>query len=362
MQYLREKQHYIDRYDLITIEICLDYYWSIKDGLEKERHKANFKKFNKEEFDREVHKVASYTVNAIKDERYRHKAEKIREWIERDQRMQDKLDNAVPPVGIYCKECHASTKLASTDLMNSYQDDSYVLFMFECTKCNKRQPVYEDGKEWHYEPPRCPKCEASLKSKIDRQKNGVLVFTYSCLNCSYIRKDVDDLKKSRKESQEKEVRDKKLLGEYRNEFCLNDTNGPAYIASMDRLINFTKEWEEREKKKKDPIYQKANSLKKLKLIELKELIEKMIEKQGYKDLQFGKPEIGRNVIVDFSATDTKESRKEYDSRTQLQKLMRVGLEDTNWRLMSDGISYRLGILTGKLKAYELEEDLVKLIA
>lgn len=35
--------------------------------------------------------------------------------------------------------------------------------------------------------------------------------------------------------------------------------------------------------------------------------------------------------------------------------------DTNWRLMTDGISYRTGILTGRLRAYETEEDLLRLV-
>lgn len=57
-----------------------------------------------------------------------------------------------------------------------------------------------------------------------------------------------------------------------------------------------------------------------------------------------------------------EDRKEYDSTNKLKKLIKVALEETNWRLMTDGIHYRLGILTGRLKAYEREEDLVKLVA
>jgi hypothetical protein len=45
----------------------------------------------------------------------------------------------------------------------------------------------------------------------------------------------------------------------------------------------------------------------------------------------------------------------------LKKLIQKALEDTNWRLMSEGISYRLGYLKGRLRAYESEEDLKKLV-
>jgi len=59
--------------------------------------------------------------------------------------------------------------------------------------------------------------------------------------------------------------------------------------------------------------------------------------------------------------DSKSDRKDYDSRKTLKKLVDSALEETNWRLMSDGISYRLGYLNGRVKAYESEEDLRKLV-
>lgn len=356
MKYLYEEQHYIDRYDLHTIEECLDYYWAIKDGFVKDRDK--FKKFTDEEFKKEVHKCVSYAINVIKIERYRHKAERIKEWIDADRKTQEKYDNANPPDDIYCKECFSRTKVTSKDLLDS--DNDQVLFMFACIKCNKRQALYEDGAEWHYESPHCPKCNSPLKSEsID--KDEVSTTTYPCSNCSYTKKDVFDFKKSREERMKKKVRDKKLLAEYREEFCYNDKVGPEAVMSLDNIVRFAKEMEEKEKKEKNPIYQKAKQLKTLKIGQLKELLEKTIEKEGYQDLAFAKPDMGQYVIIDFSVNDTKDDRQEYDSTHILQKLVKKTLEDSNWRLMSEGISYRLGILTGRLKAYEREEDLVGLV-
>ena len=71
--------------------------------------------------------------------------------------------------------------------------------------------------------------------------------------------------------------------------------------------------------------------------------------------------MGRDVYVGFSCLDSKSDRNDYDSRKTLKKLVDSALEDTNWRLMSDGISYRLGYLNGRVKAYEGEEDLKKLV-
>lgn len=50
-----------------------------------------------------------------------------------------------------------------------------------------------------------------------------------------------------------------------------------------------------------------------------------------------------------------------DSRKTLKKLVDEALEETKWRLMSDGISYRLGYLNGRLRAYEREEDIKNLV-
>jgi hypothetical protein len=122
------------------------------------------------------------------------------------------------------------------------------------------------------------------------------------------------------------------------------------------------EWKEKEKKDKDPLIQKVRNLKKLTVSQLGKLIEDTMEKAGYKGLKFWKPEMGQYVIIDFSVNETKDDRQESDSISTLKKLIKSILEDTNWRLMIEGINYRLGILTGRLKAYEKEEDLIKIVS
>jgi len=134
------------------------------------------------------------------------------------------------------------------------------------------------------------------------------------------------------------------------------------LHSLEQLARLMDEWKETEKNNKDPLVQKARKLKMLTVVQLEKLIEDTIEKEGYKDLKFGKPEMGQYVIIDFSVNETKDDRQETASRNTLKKLIKEILEDTNWRLMSDGINYRLGILTGRLKAYEREEDLIKIIS
>ena len=43
----------------------------------------------------------------------------------------------------------------------------------------------------------------------------------------------------------------------------------------------------------------------------------------------------------------------------LKALVSKALENTNWKLMSDGITYRMGILKGRIRGMEKEKDLLK---
>lgn len=359
-RYLKEYHYYVDHYDLQTIEDCLDYYNGIKGRLKKERPTEELKKLSDKEFYREISKTASYVVNIMKAKRYERKKEVIHEWIERDRKIQERYDNAIPPEGVLCKRCFSPTKDFSKDLHNPYGENSKILFLFECPKCKKRQALYDDGMEWKLEKQNCPKCNQPLDEKSTYTKD-ILTTVHSCPNCSYKNKETYDFKKSEKENKKREAREKKLLTEYREDFCVNDEVGENMLHAYELLSKLYDEYKEKERRKKDPIIQQIQKLKKLTVIQLKKLIGGSLKKESYTDLKFGKLEIGKYVIVDFSVLETMDDRKEYNSQQILRKLIKRLLEDTNWRLMSDGIDYRLGILTGRLKAYEREEDLIEIL-
>lgn len=359
-RYLKDDQYYIDRYDLYTIEECLSYSKGIRGRFENKKYEEEFKKFNKEEFDREANKVTSLIINIIEARMYEHKKEAIHKWMEQDRKMQEKFDNAVPPYEVLCNECSSPTRVMLKDLRYLGETNNKVLFIFECLKCKKRQALYEDGTKWHSEKPRCPECNSPLDDKYTYNKN-VLATIYSCPNCSYRKEEVDDFNKSEKEQEAREARENKLLAEYRKEFCVDDKTGEEMLRSYEQLSRLVSEFKEKEKKDKDPLIQKARQLKKITVIQLRKLVEGTLEKEGYIDLKFGKPEIGKHVIIDFSVIETEDNREEYNSQNTFKKLINRLLKNTNWRLMSDGIHYRLGILTGRLKAYEREEDLVRIL-
>lgn len=92
-----------------------------------------------------------------------------------------------------------------------------------------------------------------------------------------------------------------------------------------------------------------------KIAELTPILQSRLEKAGYVEFSLDKPEVGKIVYIGFSCLDSKSDRRDYESRKTLQTTVRKAFSDTNWRLASDGIAYRLGYLTGRLRAYENED-------
>ncbi len=95
-------------------------------------------------------------------------------------------------------------------------------------------------------------------------------------------------------------------------------------------------------------------------MELEKRLSEPLAKANYVKFALDKPEEGRFFIVPFSVQDANSSRKENDSVHTLQKLLKDSLKDTNWRLMSDHLSYRLGYISGRIRGYESDEDLMQL--
>ncbi len=104
-----------------------------------------------------------------------------------------------------------------------------------------------------------------------------------------------------------------------------------------------------------------DKIKKLTFVQLKNLLSPILEKAHYINLEFDNPDIGKDVQFVFTVNDSNDTRQELASEADLKKLIKKTLEDTNWRLMSEGIRYKLGILTGRLRGFENEEDLLELV-
>jgi hypothetical protein len=317
-KYLKEEEFYSDLYDLSTIKECL----SVVEFWDKRNRSSEDIK------DKLGRCALDFQLYFIKGERYRAKKSFIQERMDEGRRKDEKLERTVEPEDIYCDKCQMAMKVIFKDL---YCSTLRVLFFFECPKCCKRRGVFDDGQEY-----------VSKGAKLSMAELA-----------EWDREDA--------EWKEQKKKDKHLLEEYRHKFCLSEAEGEEYILSSDRLKEMANFCKSLEQKKADPDYEKAMNLKKLTIVELEKFLKGILEKEKYIRLALDKPVIDKHVIVPLTVQDEDSSRNEYDSIHVLGRVLKKNLEGTNWRLMSQGVNYRLGFLSCQLKGYEQEADLIQII-
>lgn len=367
MQYLKDKQDYIDRYDLITIKECLDNIRMLQGVGKKMEADSKMKLMPKQELDRNLNLMMGRYLFFIKAHRYKNRATTIDQWIEQDQAKQDKQDNTPPP-DIDCPKCKAPMVADDFRHLEDWPEDKpmRVMFIFDCPKCKNRLGAYDDGEIREPKPDTCPDCSSELDRKVTK-KNKVITTTYKCKGCGYSKKDVLDLnkddeehKKWEEEQKVKEAHEKKLLAEYRGEFCLSEDEGKEYIETLEAM-EVAKEVKEEVLAEMDtPAHEKLLSINKITITDLETLVNKALDGTGFTHLSFGNPDMDRHVQVPFTIQETKPKRRDRESISDLYDLLKSAFKDTNWRAPKDSISYRLGFLSGKIKGYESEDDLLKL--
>jgi len=358
MEHLKDKQDYIDRYDLYTIEKCLKAIEFWREAYVRHLKSEEAKKFSAGDKAKGFNWVANQELFQIKGTRYRQKEETIKQWMDEDRIKQDKYDNTAEPQDIHCPNCkkimHAKLKHLDT-----LDDLSRMMFLFECSPCKNKLWIYEDGKMRESTPNLCAKCKSEAKMSAIKETKDKIIWKISCKSCGFSETTVDDLEKSRIDRKKREEEEGKLLEQCRDEFC-SEEEGKQSLEYIEALKIVPQVYEEELRKYDSFAYQQVAGLKKLTVVELEKLLNEIFEKEQYLKLTFNNPEIGQHVIVSFSIQDGNSSRKESESVINLQKIIKNTLDGTNWRLMSDGLSYRLGFISGRLKGYEREEDFFEL--
>jgi hypothetical protein len=349
---LQDYIYYSELYDRMTIDECECWDSEVYDA-----HAKSGEKFDPEKPSRRLHGglLADLHLYFVKGERYLDKETTINEWMKRDQEKDEKLENAIEPKGVRCLHCSRSlTNCTSRDLMTDSKGKEEVVFMFECDKCHKRRAYWENGVEWRPKPVLCEKCRSEMESNHVK-KDDIIETTYYCPQCHH--KTVDSMDFSTKE----EVIDPGFESK-RKKYCLSKEEGIEYSFGKQHLeaaTNLMKKVEEREEN--SDLYDAIAKIKKLTVAELQSFLDPVIEKAGYAKLEFEKPDIQRDVILGFGIQDVKSGRNDRESIYDLQRLLKTTLKLTNWRLMSDGVNYRLGYLQGRLKGVEGEDNLRKLV-
>lgn len=349
-KYLKPKQYYIDLYDRVTIEHCRDLE---KDYQEQMKDRIGKKVIEKDRAIISAFRLATYFVSG---EDYLKKEETVNKWMKADQEKDELLENAKPPINIVCKNCGSIMDVSLRTLHHKHNNkEDEVIFFFKCSSgCKKQRAFFTDGEEYLSRPHFCKKCQGETKEKNKRDGNKIITI-YVCLNCNYEETEVLNL------STKKEKEDKNFEKD-RVRFCLNEEQGKKYYnskASLEILGDFIKEIKVKEENKE--LYDKAGELEKLTINDLEKRLVQTLKKDGYVKFELGKPEINKYFIVDFSVRDEQSGRNRNESEYALKKIIKLTLKNTNWRLMSDGVIYRAGFITGRFKCYESEEELLKLV-
>lgn len=355
--HLKDRQIYEDRYDSTTVfraRIDMKLFLSFRDKwLEKMPENEE----NKYRNSWHLNHLYMITVGSKLVDRYNDRESAIAAMMAddeaRDVRMSAARLNAEP----YCEHC-GKTGLRITDKMFMHRDgkdDEDVLFMLRCPRCEKNTAVWEDSSLWERRHTKCPNCQSVMEEKSNRRAE-VITTTYTCPKCSHMYEDKLDLKREEEPEDPDYDEDRRI-------YCLQDETIRKEHQDakyrLDDLIRLGKEM--KEKQDNADIYDAVAAIKKPKIAELIPLLQPVLEKAGYIEFSLDRPEMGKDVFVGFNCLDTKSDRNDYDSTKTLEKLVKKTLADTNWRLMSDGIRYRLGYLSGRIRAYEREEDLKQLV-
>ncbi|HMQ01534.1 MAG TPA: hypothetical protein PKD79_00475 [Candidatus Doudnabacteria bacterium] len=357
MLFLKNKQHYIDLYDRHTIEECRRILSQPYDG-EAIKKELKEKKLDEKEGLRVLSAAYNLYIYFYTGDRYIQKEETIRHWMQVDEAKDKLLEAAQAPEDITCLTCGRLMFVSSKDLCLGIGDkEDRVLFMYECPlKHLPRRAFYNDGQEFSREKPTCPKCRSEL-IETDKKTKFKLTTLITCPNCDY--KDKYEYNFSKKEIEPKPDPN---YEKDRARFCLSEKEGQEFINSQEnikQLGRLVDEMQEREKNKDS--YDQVAKLKKLKITELQELLVPVLEKAGYIKLQFKEPDTTKDFILPFLVYDHKPDREDRYSTSELEKLLRQTLKETNWRLMTSGVTYRLGMLEGRLHGYVREEDLLRLV-
>lgn len=290
-------------------------------------------------------------------DRYDDRTRRIDEMMAADAAKDERISDGRLAAEPACRHC-GKTGLRIIDKLLVNRDgfdDEQVLFMLNCSSCSKKSTFWSDGIAWEHRRTLCPKCSTTM-NETDKRKGKLITTTYSCPACRHMYKDELDLTIKEPEVDSKYELDRHL-------FCLIDEKNLIEHRDAKRryegMAEMGRQWKEKEDNKH--IYDAIAELKKLKIAELIPLLTPELEKAGYTEFHLDQPEMGRDVYIGFSCLDSKSERDDYESRSTLKNLVSEVLKNTNWRLTTHGVSYRLGYLNGRLRAYERDEDLKKLV-
>lgn len=348
MKYIKTDEEYAIHYDKFTVEMCRDFLklHIVDDTFESDTEEERLEKSVK-------NLCGNVGFEFYKTQLYAEKKNTIAEWKRDDEKRDNLIENAIWNYGdVKCLSCGGSMECEFKDLEESNSlDNARVMFFFTCSGHRKRL-FYDNGKEYEVEEKKCIKCFSKTSSLSKREKQSITTI-YTCNKCNNKETEVFNLSVGKEDP---------LFEEDRKKYCLSEKLGNAQMIGMTNLEHCSKIWKEKEKNK--DIYEKIDKVEKVTILDLESRLSKPLEKSGFVRFHFRDPERSPNVelYVPFVVYDEKKDRASLQSSFALKGLLKRLLKDTNWRLMSDGVIYKVGMLEGRLRVYDTEQEMIKLVS
>lgn len=350
-QHLKDRSYYEEMYDRHTVEQCRRYeqpHPVSEDAEDKENELTDGQK------QWALDLATEWLLLQVVGDRFLEREHAIDEWIEHDRKRDEMMERARTPL-LRCPSCGRAMecvyKHLNFDIDNSKRE--WIEFFLACKPCKQSKTVFENGFEVPEKPSLCIKCSKAVETTT-RKKGGKEYFVDTCKHCGHV-EETPLFSGRKKEPTQEEIE----CFEYdKRRFCLTSAQGQRYKLWVEGMKQMQEKTEEQEANVE--YYDKLADIKKLNIAGLEKALKTAIKKAKYADLHITMPPPDRQIVVNFSVRDTQEKRESYDSAKTLEKLFEKALEETNWALMSDGVHNRLGVLSGRIRGYETDEDLQEL--
>jgi hypothetical protein len=264
-----------------------------------------------------------------------------------DDEKKDRLVARYPvPEIVRCNECNNRMHLCN----HFFREDAEILFVFECPKGHMpRKVLYPNGDEFFFKKKSCGKCGSQDIKTSSKKTKKSLTFTEKCKRCGEVTTDFYDLTFKKEEPITEEDRKKYITYFKGRRTFWQDLEA---IANLKHLIIS-------DEKLKNELY-KTESIEKLKVAHLEERLIKLLKTTKFKKFKIQSYNTTRNVILEFTVQDSSDL-SEKESKRNFIKIIQNNLLNTNWRLVDpSNLNYRMGIISGRLKAHETDEELIAL--
>lgn len=339
-KYRKSDQHYIDEYDRRTIHL-------LKELENKEASKRGKAKSIEEKRRIMIEEYASFDSfyhNAVM--RARGRADFIQASIQRDEGYDRLVEKYSKPQNINCKTCNAPMFVCSHFFK---EGPAKILFVFECPEGHSpRRAFYPNGNEYHFPQRRCEKCKGELHL-AKKETVTKLIFIETCEKCKL--EKVQEIAIP--------ADDETINEEERRKYCTAYMNRDTFEEDLKVVADLAKSLAEQRKRKQEKEEYNFDAVQRIKIPQLEHRLSQVTEKEGFAKFSFEKPVFTSHTTIVFSVQDPTD-RNEKESAKCLLKALHSDLFETNWRLVKSELTYRMGYLTGKVKGFEQDKDLMKI--